>query len=78
MPEGSLGFISRDDAMSVLGDFNLLDDQVEIPEEGLTMTDDWHCDTTVDAGVTVRVECFTAAVPDPANPILVRFHTKPV
>jgi hypothetical protein len=76
--EGSLGFISCDEAMSVLGDFDLLDAQVEIPAEGLTFNDDWHCDTTVDAGVTVRVECFTPAIPDPANPILVRFHTEPV
>lgn len=74
--EGSLGFISCDDAANVFVDFDMLDDQVEIPAEGLNFNEDWHCDTTVDAGVTVGVECFTPMFPDPANPILLRFHTE--
>jgi hypothetical protein len=74
--EGSLGFISCDDAADVFGDFAMLDDQVEIPAEGLNFNDDWHCDTTVDGGVTVGVACYTPMYPDPANPILLRFHTE--
>ena len=77
--EGSLGYVKCDEAFEVLNDFSMLDDQVEIPAEGLSLKDDWHCDITAVAdGVTVGVACFTPARPSPANPILARFHSEPM
>jgi hypothetical protein len=79
--EGSLGYVKCDEAFEVLNDFSMLDDQIEIPEEGLNFNfyDPWHCDITAVAdGVTVGVSCFTPAIPSPADPILARFHSEPM